>query len=98
MLRSCPGKVSESLRSPGPSHSLPPAMRSKAAQSSRRAPARVMVPVADAPYSPGALLYLCLSSFQGDSVICFLSSGDSPDHSVNVPEAAQEELCVLARC
>ena len=47
------------------------------AQSSRRAPAHVMVPVAGAPYAPGALLCLCLSSPQGSCVACFLFSGDS---------------------
>ena len=73
----CPGKVSESLGSPGPSHSLLPTMRSKAVQSSRRAPARVMLPVADAPYSPGALLYLCLSSPSGGLCQILYFSGDS---------------------
>lgn len=34
----------------------------------------------------------------GDCVTCFLFSGDMPGHSVKVPGAAQEELCVLARC
>ena len=65
MLSAALGKCQNPWGSPGCSHSLPPAMRSKAAQSSRRAPARIMVPVAGAPCSPGALLCLCLSSPQG---------------------------------
>ena len=73
----CPGKVSESLGSPGPSHSLTPVMRSKAVQSSRRAPACVIVLVADAPYSPGAEVYSACPHPQGACVRCFLFSGDS---------------------